>query len=373
MASTQRTHVYFDIAIGGQPKGKIVFELYDDIVPKTTDNFRALCTGEKGNGQAGAPLHYKDSAFHRVIKGFMLQGGDFTAGDGTGGESIYGEKFDDENFQLKHTKPFLLSMANAGPGTNGSQFFITTVPTPHLDGKHVVFGEVVVGKSIVREIENTPTGPNDKPNKPCVISDCNVLPSGVNPQDFAKKEPDSTGDTYEEFPEDQLQPGLEWQGEEIVKIATDLKDMGSKAYKAKETALGLAKYQKALRYLHEYPSPLDTDSPTLGDQLIRLKISLHNNSALLQLQLRASRDAVASADKALAIPTITPAEQAKALYRKGVACKDLRDEDGAVASLTAAEKLAPGDVGIANELALVRKTAADRRAKEKKAYSNAFV
>merc|ERR1711941_252962 len=126
--------VFFDITIGGQAAGRVTMELFADVVPKTAENFRALCTGEKGVGRSGKPLHFKGCAFHRVIKSFMIQGGDFTAGNGTGGESIYGEKFEDENFELKHEKPFLLSMANAGPGTNGSQFFVTTVPTPHLDG-----------------------------------------------------------------------------------------------------------------------------------------------------------------------------------------------------------------------------------------------
>merc|ERR1711879_868985 len=176
MASkNDRPRVFVDLTIGNIPLGRIVFELFTEIAPKTADNFRSLCTGEAGIGKTTEkPLHYKGCLFHRVVKNFMAQGGDFVNGNGTGGESIYGGTFDDEDLTaMKHDRPFLLSMANRGKNTNGSQFFITTAPASHLDGCHVIFGQVVAGKEVVKEMELVDTDKKDRP-----LQDIKIVNSG---------------------------------------------------------------------------------------------------------------------------------------------------------------------------------------------------
>ncbi|XP_050537681.1 uncharacterized protein LOC126903535 [Daktulosphaira vitifoliae] len=197
-----KTHVrprcFMDVAVDNILLGRIVFELFDDFCPLTCENFRALCTGEKGLGKTtGKPLHYQGIIFHRVVKSFMVQAGDFSAGNGTGGESIFGGTFPDENFDLKHDQPFLLSMANRGPDTNGSQFFITTQPTPHLDGIHVVFGRVVSGQSVIMQIEELGVDKNSRPLQDAKVVKCGelVLKSKVKHVQNKASDSDSTSES----------------------------------------------------------------------------------------------------------------------------------------------------------------------------------
>lgn len=171
------THrVYLDVEIDGQNIGRIVIGLYGEVVPKTVENFRALCTGEKGDGPKGKPLHYKGTPFHRIIPGFMIQGGDIVRGDGKSSESIYGGTFPDENFSVKHTHPGVVAMANSGTDSNGSQFYITTIKTGWLDGEHVVFGRVIQGMDYVYAIEGGAGTYSGKPRKKVLITDSGEIP-----------------------------------------------------------------------------------------------------------------------------------------------------------------------------------------------------
>lgn len=298
----------------------------------------------------------------------MIQGGDFTAFNGTGGESIYGEKFDDENFEIKHEKPFLLSMANSGPGTNGSQFFVTTVPTPHLDGKHVVFGQVINGKNIIREIENLSTQ-SDKPVQDVTIVDCGEL-TGSDFDSATNKAPDSTGDPYEDFPEDQ---GKDLKGADYVKIATDLKDFGNKAFKAGDFETGIEKYQKGLRYLNEYNSYSEDDAE-LKSNVEALRFTLNNNSAMLANKAKRYQDAQKWATSAIDSPSKTAkdTDKAKAYFRRGQARVGLKDFDDAVKDYESALKLAPQDAAIKAELTKTKNQLKESDKKEKAAFKKFF-
>ncbi|KAI8844944.1 peptidyl-prolyl cis-trans isomerase [Chytridium lagenaria] len=373
-----RPRVFFDLSIGGENAGRVVMELFSDVAPKTCENFRVLCLGNTVSATSGAKLAFKGSKFHRVIDRFMIQGGDFTRGNGTGGESIYEEgMFEDEDFSLKHDKPGLLSMANAGPNTNGSQFFITTVTTPHLDNKHVVFGQVIKGMSIVRRIEKTEKGENDRPLLDCVIEDAGELMPGDDGV-VAKQD----GDVYEDYPEDQFVGREEEAGpDELMKILETLRRLGMNYKSAAE------KYQKAVRYLNELnPSPEDIKELTFEHkkQYFLIKVSSLLNTAMSHLKLQKWQLAVNDATKVLDLHTtlsgrtdgletlVSVQDLTKARFRRGQAKAGLKEFEAAIADLAEAAKLSPEDKMVARELALAHKAIKDRAEKEKRAYAKMF-
>lgn len=363
------TKTFFDLTAAGKPKGRVVFQLYDDVVPRTTENFRALCTGEKGTSEkSGKPLSYKGSLFHRVIKGFMCQGGDFTHGSGIGGESIYGEKFEDENFKLTHDKPFLLSMANAGANTNGSQFFITTVPTPHLNGKHVVFGEVIQGKSIVRDLERCEKGENDRPVDDWVIADCGQLADDYVPEQHVVAD-DGTGDVYENVLEDDEKLDIA-KPETIFEAVVFLKDLGTKLLKEGKLEKAYEKYNKGSNFLDDVPAGALSEEQQ--SQKASLVISLNLNAALVALKLKDGKRAISAAEAVLSDSHADEKQQAKAWYRKGSGYLLTKDEDSARDAFNAALILSPNDAAVLKGLQDAKNQAQARKNQQKKAMSKFF-
>ncbi|XP_029472498.1 peptidyl-prolyl cis-trans isomerase D [Rhinatrema bivittatum] len=352
--------VFFNVEIGGERVGRIVLELFADVVPKTAENFRALCTGEKGIGPStGKPLHFKGCPFHRIIKKFMIQGGDFSNQNGTGGESIYGEKFEDENFHYKHDQEGLLSMANAGPNTNGSQFFITTVPTPHLDSKHVVFGQVLKGMGVVKMLENV-EAKEEQPTKLCIIADCGELKDG---NEWVMPPVDGSGDSHPDFPEDS---DVELNDvDKIVSIAEDVKNIGNSFFKSQNWEMATKKYNKALRYVE---SSKDVTGDDNISKLNPIALSCNLNIAACKLKQSDWRAAIESCEEALELdPSNT-----KALYRRAQGWQGLKDYDQALEDLKKAHEIAPEDKAISTEILRVKHKMKEQKAKEKAVYAKMF-
>ncbi|XP_046853166.1 peptidyl-prolyl cis-trans isomerase D-like [Xenia sp. Carnegie-2017] len=368
---------FFDVSIGGISEGRIYFELFADVCPKTAENFRSLCVGDKGNGQStGKPLHFKNCPFHRIMKDFMVQGGDFSNHNGTGGESIYGEKFEDENFQLKHDQPGLLSMANAGPNTNGSQFFITCKATTHLDGKHVVFGKVIKGMQIVRKLENVEKD-GETPKKACVIADCGEIPAD---EDIFAMKDDGTGDVYSDYPEES---NIDFSNfNEVADVAEVIKKIGNEQFKLGNYEIALKKYLKAQRYMDQIDSDVsstdeeeekkNTNESANEENVKRHKsivMPCYLNSAACYLKLKNNEEAVNSCSEVI---ENFDESNVKALFRRGQAYTSLRNFDKAMADLQNAAKLAPADKGIRNALVKVKSQIKDQKEREKQMYSKMF-
>nr|XP_006629535.1 PREDICTED: peptidyl-prolyl cis-trans isomerase D [Lepisosteus oculatus] len=352
---------FFDVDVGGERVGRIVMELFADVVPKTAENFRALCTGEKGIGATtGKPLHFKGCPFHRIIKKFMVQGGDFSNQNGTGGESIYGAKFEDENFHYKHDKEGLLSMANAGPNTNGSQFFITTVPTEHLDGKHVVFGQVLKGMGVVKILEAMETK-DDAPVKPCVIADCGELKQG---DDWGIAPNDEEGDTYPDFPEDS---DIHFKDvDKILSVAEDVKNIGNNYFKSQNWHMANKKYSKSLRYLEVCGDVVDDENEQKKLEPVALSCIL--NIAACKLKMQLWQEAIDSCTEALELNQTNT----KALYRRAQAWQGLKEYSHALADLKTAQEISPEDKAIGNEMLRVKQKVKEEKEKEKKVYAKMF-
>lgn len=395
----EQPNVFFDIVMGEDYIGRITFKLYFNFVPKTAENFRSLCTGEKGKGNSGKPLHYKDSIFHRIIPKFMLQGGDFTKFDGTGGESIYGEKFEDEPYLSppasqqehgkhgKHSRPGLLSMANAGPGTNGSQFFITTEPAAHLDGKHVVFGEVLEGMDVVRQLENVETK-SDRPKQDCRIANCGELGS-ADDKPFSLD--DGTGDLLPAAPS---MSNLDFSkvDESVLPAIEALKTIGNDLFKAKDYIKAVKKYEKAIKYVDfcfnkkgekaSFASDDESDSddesegeteegsapislfPADRARLETLKLSCLLNSAQCQLNQKEYDVAIEFCNKVLKMD----GKNLKALYRRAAANTNKKEFLAALNDLNDASVHHPQEASVRTEKARVQKLQAQEKQKEKDMY-----
>ncbi|KAM8848595.1 peptidyl-prolyl cis-trans isomerase D [Synchiropus picturatus] len=359
-SNLQNPRVFFDVDVGGTRAGRIVLELFADVTPRTAENFRALCTGEKGVGAStGKPLHFKGCPFHRIIKKFMIQGGDFSNHNGTGGESIYGDKFEDENFHYKHDRVGLLSMANAGPNTNGSQFFITTVPTPHLDGKHVIFGQVLKGMGVVKMLEGVDTN-EDAPVKPCVIADCGEHRDGDS---WGSAADDGTGDAHPDFPEDS---DVDFKDvDKVLSVAEDLKNIGNKLFKSQDWNAAVGKYGKALRYLEVGGEVLEE---TQQKKLEPTALSCYLNTAACRLKLQLWQEALESCNEALELDH----SSTKALFRRAQAWQGLKEFSSAMTDLKLAHGITPEDKAISNEMKRVQLKVQEEKEKEKKIYAKMF-
>uniref|UniRef100_A0A182N574 PPIase cyclophilin-type domain-containing protein n=1 Tax=Anopheles dirus TaxID=7168 RepID=A0A182N574_9DIPT len=360
--------VYLDIKVGQETVGRIVIELRADVVPKTAENFRALCTGERGIAAAtGTRLHYKGSQFHRVKSLFMSQGGDIVNRTGTGGESIYGGTFEDENFSLLH-EDGAVSMANFGkPHTNNSQFFITSGECPHLNGTNVVVGYVIRGGGIIGEMERYSTDDGD-PIVPIVIEDCGQLAPG---EDWHVDDDDDETDRLPPFPEDWVKFYDEFTGDEMLQHLNAIRSVGNRYFKLGRFVQANRRYKKAERYYNFFLNQLNKQSPRRdGSRTLLAEFHLLNslNQAVVRLRLQDYANVLHACNAALAIDP----DNAKALYRRGMAQNELRNYEQALDDLGRALKRIPDDRLILAEYERSRKNLQEYTQQQRKVFAKMF-
>ncbi|XP_011629445.2 LOW QUALITY PROTEIN: peptidyl-prolyl cis-trans isomerase D, partial [Pogonomyrmex barbatus] len=340
--------VFLDVAIDSEKVGRIVIELYKDVVPRTAENFRALCTGEKGAGTKAEKLHYKGSVFHKVVSQFMIQGGDIVNFDGTGGESIYGPYFDDENFTLKHNCPGLLSMVNEGKSnTNSSQFIITVQPSIHLDNTNVVFGKVIKGMGAVLEINQVQTE-KDIPSEKISIVDCGELKRNGS---WGLEENDGSEDIYTPWPEDwnytnQVNKLSHKFMEEVIR---KIKDSGNEYFAKQNFVDAGRKYKKALRY-YSWMNQQENMPDTFYASLIDLKLVLLLNLAAVHIKQKKYRQAIDLCDEVLQMDNTN----GKAFFRRAQAYIHLNEYKLGLKDLLQAFDLCPDNKAILQEIKKVK-------------------
>lgn len=374
-----RPKVFLDIAISNKPIGRIVLELYTDKAPKTCENFLHLCKGDKTN-RDGKVLGFKGNRFHRVIKNFMIQAGDITFANekfdeeqvGRGGESIYGDKFEDENleestFGTIHN----VAMANSGPNTNGSQFFINTYPSPHLNGKHTVFGKVLHGKSVVRSVETMAVNDKSNPLEPVQITDCGEWNEELGQAVYnACDEPTTAGDIYEEYPDDDEHFDKD-NTIEAYEAVLKIKDSGAVFFKAKDFQKAWFKYVKTLRYINEFIPDYDSQ-PEYEPKFQDLKIKTYSNLSLVAYQLSDFQQALTYATYLLESEKLNVKDKAKGHYRRAVALQGMKKNDEAWIDFKECQKLNPDDKAVPAKIELVEKLIGETKEKQKKQYAKFF-
>ncbi|XP_013171707.1 PREDICTED: peptidyl-prolyl cis-trans isomerase D isoform X1 [Papilio xuthus] len=340
--------VFLDIVTDGEPAGRIVIELRADIVPRTAENFRALCTGEKGIGTNGKPLHYKGVRFHKAVSQFMVQGGDIINGDGTGGESIYGPTFEDENFNLRHD-PGVVSMANKNrPHTNGSQFCLTNVPCPQLDGRNVAFGHIHSGLGILADIQSY-ADDDGRLSIECIIADCGEI---LNTLDWGVCCNDGTSDRLPEYPEDSAWNTL--PVEELLSCISDVKQSGNAYFGRGRHKAAARKYTKCLRYLSHAAEMLQSDRLPNPEQVfgVMAMFSLQCNLNLAACHIKLA-DYSACVKCTTEVLNVEPNNE-KALYRRAQANFALSNYEAAIADLKHASNSSPNNKAVKKLLDEVR-------------------